>query len=257
MAPPAGHGGAMLDISDTGYEGKFDFPWSGQRPDIFYMLATVPRTGSTWFSHLLWRTGCLGAPLEYVNFDRNGPYFFVAHSASMQQDLWRTLLWRRSSPNGVFGLKCFPTQLHTLQQDNPELLARLRPQHIVYLGRRNRAAHVASLARAAMSGVWNEKQEGGRSVKLDYSDEAMQAAENGIAAQEEAWERIFRSFSIAPLRLWYEDALADPEAAVRQVADHLGVEIADGAQVPVPEIVRQSARESRAWAKRYAASRSA
>ena len=51
----------MLDISDTGYEGKFDFAWCGQRPDISYMLATVPRTGSTWFSHLLWQTGCLGA----------------------------------------------------------------------------------------------------------------------------------------------------------------------------------------------------
>src|SRR5688572_1200515 len=145
----------MLDISDTGYEGRFDFAWSGQRPDLFYMLATVPRTGSTWFSHLLWETGCLGAPLEYLNFDPNGPYYFAANSPSMQLDLWRSVLRRRTSPNGVFGLKCFPTQLQAMKDNNPDLLGQISPGRIVYLGRRDRAAHIASLARAAMSGIWN------------------------------------------------------------------------------------------------------
>lgn len=247
----------MLDISDTGYEGRFDFPWCGQRPDIVYMLASVPRSGSTWFSHLLWKSGCLGAPLEYLNFDRNGPYYFVAHSPPMQLDLWRSVMRRRTSPNGVFGFKCFPTQLQSLKESNPELLARLNPGKIVYFGRRDRAAHVVSLARAAMSGIWNDKQAQGREPKLVYSDEAMDAAENGIMVQEAAWESMFRSFGVAPLRLWYEDALAEPDEAVRQVADYLGIVVTPGVEVEVPEMRRQAGAESMAWAERYRQSRSA
>ena len=63
----------MLLGVDTGYEGSFDFPRRTASPERTYLIATVPRTGSTWFSHLLWQTGCLGAPLEYLNFDPGGP----------------------------------------------------------------------------------------------------------------------------------------------------------------------------------------
>ena len=245
----------MLDIPDTGYEGRFDFAWAGQQPERLYMLATVPRSGSTWFSHLLWQSGCLGAPLEYLNFDRAGPYYFAAHSPSMQQELWNSVLRRRTSPNGVFGFKCFPTQIQSLKDNNPELLSRIRPSHILHLGRRDRAAHVVSLARAALSGIWNQKQVRGGEAKLEYSESAIEAAENGIAAQEAACERLFGVFGIEPLRLWYEDALADPEGAVRQVADHLGVEVDRGAKVSVPEVKKQGGAESRAWAERYSESR--
>ena len=96
----------LVDI-DTGYEGKFDFPARAQGPEITYLLASAPRAGSTHFSHVLWQTGCLGAPLEYLNFEPLGPYGFAAASPSVQLQLWRSVLRRRCSPNGVFGLKAF------------------------------------------------------------------------------------------------------------------------------------------------------
>ena len=71
----------MIDGIDTGYEGKFDFPGRGTPPAITYMLATVPRSGSSYLSHLLWRTGCLGAPIEYLNHDPAGPYGFAVPDA--------------------------------------------------------------------------------------------------------------------------------------------------------------------------------
>ena len=43
---------AMLVGLDTGYEGKFDFPRRAGPPTLTYLIATVPRTGSSWFSHL-------------------------------------------------------------------------------------------------------------------------------------------------------------------------------------------------------------
>ena len=78
----------MLLGIQTGYEAEFDFPayrGSARRP---YMLASVPRSGSTFVSHLLWETGCLGAPLEYCNFEPAGPYGHASRSADEQRRLW-------------------------------------------------------------------------------------------------------------------------------------------------------------------------
>ena len=166
----------MLTDIDTGYEGKFDFEARQQAPETAYLLASVPRAGSTYFSHLLWRTGCLGAPLEYLNFEAAGPYGFAGASPDLQRRLWRSVLRRRCSPNGVFGVKAFPPQLEQLQTTNRSLLDDVlatilppgRPRYIVDLRRRDRLAQAVSYARANLSGVWRSEQEKAE-VPIDYS----------------------------------------------------------------------------------------
>lgn len=54
------------------YRTDFDFPNRSEEPVKTYFLSAIPRVGSTWFSLQLWKTGILGAPLEYLNlFDRS------------------------------------------------------------------------------------------------------------------------------------------------------------------------------------------
>lgn len=253
----------MLDNYDTGYEGKFDFPPRAQAPEHCYLLASVPRAGSTFFSHVLWQTGCLGAPLEYLNFERLGPYGFANSSASLQQELWHSVLRRRCSVNGVFGLKAFAMQLDQLQRSNPLLLSEVlatvlppdKPRRIVYLRRRDRIAQVVSYARASLSGVWNKAQEPMDAAPLVYSQDALDAAERGIALQESVWARMFKDLRIKPLELWHEDILADPDGAARQVADYVGVAVHPEAGVEIPPIEKQSAGDAAEWISRYAESR--
>jgi LPS sulfotransferase NodH len=253
----------MLPEMETGYEPKFDFP--ARAPGTFYLIATMPRTGSTWLSHLLWATGCLGAPLEYLNFEAEGPYGFAHGSPEAQQQLWEAALRTRTSPNGVFGAKVFPVQMQALQEGNPPLFSAVigalmrspGSQRIVYLQRRDRAAHSASFARAALSGVWREEQEANLQHRPDYSQDALVEVDRGIDQMAAVWERTFRQLSIAPLRLWYEDAVARPGEAVAQVAAYLGVTIDPAAAVPVPPVHKQSAPEIGAWAERYAKARRA
>ena len=253
----------MPDQIDTGYEAKFDFPLRKESPSVPYLLASVPRAGSTYFSHLLWKTGCLGAPLEYLNFLPLSPYGAAANSPSLQSQIWRSVLHRRCSPNGVFGLKAFPQQLDELQQRNPPLLAEVldvvlprdRPRRIVYLRRRDRVAHAVSYARANSSGVWRREQEREGAPALEYSQEAIEAAERGITIVEDIWDRMFSDLRMTPLSLSHEDVLDDPSGAARQVADYLGVEIDPAVEVKVPEIRKQSEGDSSAWIERYAGSR--
>jgi LPS sulfotransferase NodH len=250
----------MLQGIETGYEGKYDFPSRTEPPQRAYMLASLPRTGSTWFSHLLWRTGCLGAPLEYLNFEPLGPYGFAKSSASQQRWLWRSVLRRRTSPNGVFGLKCFPDQLQQLQQSNPELLNEVlaavlpanEPRLLLWLRRRDRVAHAVSAARAQLSGIWRKEQEDqAGNPRVEYSEAAIHRAERLIEAQEAAWQEMFRDLRIEPLELWYEDAVASPEHAVQQVADHLGVALDEGQAPTVPPIAKQAEHDAREWRERY------
>jgi len=249
----------MLTLTDTGYEGKFDFPARPQGPDLTYLLASVPRAGSTHFSHLLWQTGCLGAPLEYLNFQPAGPYAFASASPQLQLDLWRSVLRRRCSPNGVFGLKVFTPQLDELQRKNPPLLQEVLetmlptrgPRRVVYVRRRDRIAQVVSYARATLSGVWRKEQERGGGPELEYSQEALEAADRGIAFQEAVWEQMFNELRIEPLTVWHEDSLVDGAAVTEAVAAYLGITVDRAAAVAVPPIEKQSEGDAAAWTARY------
>jgi|KBSSwiStaDraftv2_1062776.scaffolds.fasta_scaffold199673_2 LPS sulfotransferase NodH len=253
----------MLAHIATGYEGKFDFTARRQDPELTYLLASVPRAGSTYFSHLLWGTGCLGAPLEYLNFEPAGPYGFAGASPELQRQLWRSVLRRRCSPNGVFGLKAFPPQLEQLRRRNLPLLEEVfatilpqgRPRRIIYLRRRDRLAQTASYARASLSGVWRKEQESADAPRIEYSEEALEAAERGIAFQEAAWEQMFAELRIEPLLVWHEDVLADSAGAAEAVANYLEVLVDPQAAVDVPPIEKQSEGNSREWVERYGRSR--
>lgn len=253
----------LFENIETGYEPKFDFPPVPEGPSISYLLASVPRAGSSFLSHELWRTGCLGAPLEYLNFDPAGPYHFAATSPEAQQQLWNHAIHRRTSPNGVFGLKGFQMQLQGLQRSNPRLLAsvlsvllpRDRPRRIVYLRRRDRVAQAVSYARASRSGVWRKEQEKVDSAVIDYSREGVEAAERGIAVQEERWEQMFGDLRIEPLRIWHEDSVEDPAAVAQEVANYLGVRIDPEHAVQVPRVAKQAEGNAAAWRERYAQSR--
>lgn len=243
----------------TGYEAQFDFPMRQEPPSQVYLLASVPRSGSTYVSHLLWATGCLGAPLEYLNFEPQGPYGFAAGSPVAQGDLWRSALTRRTSPNGVFGLKAFPLQLEGVHSENPQLVANVmrtlfvrgQRARVVELRRRDRTAHAISYARALLSGIWRKEQEPDDRPEPEYSREALARAARMIEQQEESWQAMYRDLRIEPRVIWYEDVLADPAGAVGSVAEFLGIALNPAAVVEVPTIERQSQTGARAWAERH------
>lgn len=242
---------------DTGYEAEFDFSLREEPPSLRYMFAAVPRTGSTFLSHLLWRTGCLGAPLEYLDFASEGHQGHLSSSPDGQIESWRVALRNRTSPNGVFGFKCFLMQLRELAQRNEALLDMLQPNEIVYVMRRDRVAHAVSYARAHLTGVWCDEQSNGANEQVDYSLDALRRAESWIEAQEEQWERLFERLGVEPLRLWYEDSVERPNEAVEAVARRLGVVLDPTAAVEVPAVRKQAGDSTRDWTAAYARDRAA
>ena len=251
----------MIGEFETGYEERFDFPFRAAPPERPYVLATVPRTGSSFVSHLLWRTGCLGAPLEYLNFLASGPPRFAIAEPEKQIELWRSILHLRTSPNGVFGVKCFSLQLRELQLRNPKLLLdamhlllfRGPATRVIRLRRRDRVAHAVSYARAAASGIWRKEQESADAPRVDYSDKAVDDARTFLDRQEADWDLLFTEIQVEPFTIWYEDFIERPDEAVRRVAAFLEVELDPSAAVPVYQVERQSQEDSRRWSELYSA----
>lgn len=251
----------MLEGVETGYEEKFDFPLRDCPPDQVYVLASVPRSGSTYLSHLLWRTGCLGAPLEYLNFLPEGHYGFASNSPEKQIELWERVLHRRTSPNGVFGVKCFPMLIALLSRSNPALYGQAtamlmppdRSARVVRLKRRDRLAHAISFARASRSGIWRREQEPPGGIAVEYSRTAVDQAMDELDRAETGWDPLFASLEVEPLTLWYEDIVDRPGDAVHKVAEFLNVRIDPSAAVPVPQVHKQAQSDPHLWAERYQA----
>lgn len=243
----------------TGYEDRFDFPRFDSLAPQRYLLASVPRAGSTWLSHHLWATGCLGAPLEYLNFEPGGHGGDAANNPSGQLSIWRRSLQYRTAPNGVYGLKVFPAMLHQLQQSNPALLTEAMrvmagpgsPRKMVRLRRRDRDAHAISYARASLSGVWRKEQEDiGGGIEPEFSALAVQRCRRLLDQQEAAWDAMCADLGITPLELWFEDALINPAEVVAIVCEYLGVQLEPAAAIAVPHIARQAQVGAREWARK-------
>lgn len=245
----------MIEGITTGYEAAFDFPAREGPPRLPWLLASLPRAGSTWLSHELWACGCLGAPLEYFNFEPGGPWGHASERPDEQVRLWRAALATRTAPNGVFGCKAFPGQLQHVQQGNPALVAQAMrllvgpaaPRKVVELRRRDRQAHAVSYARALLSGVWRAEQEREGREEPAFSALAVERAGHMLDQQQAAWQAMYADLGVVPLVLWFEDALADPAGAVAQVADHLGVALDPAARVAVPPIRQQAQQGAQAW----------
>src|SRR3954466_5530762 len=94
------------------YSASHDFPRREEGPSNTFMLATIPRSGSTYFAIRLWQTGALGAPMEYLNFPILGRLLKrlrvdLPMDARSVLKYWKAVKALRTSPNGVFGYKMF------------------------------------------------------------------------------------------------------------------------------------------------------
>ena len=91
----------------------------------------------------------------------------------------------------------------------------------------------------------------GQEPRIDYSEVAVERAERLIEGQETAWQEMFRDLKIEPLQLWYEEIITAPDEAVRQIAQHLGVDLIPDAAITVPAIVKQAETDAREWRERF------
>lgn len=180
-----------------------------------YIVASSYRSGSNYFCWELWRTGVLGAPVEFLNPYDALPVLMNRFKASSPADYITKLIQRRSSKNGVFGLKTHSHHFEVFLKQYPQLLEALAPVTFIHINRRNKLAQAVSMAKALQTDFWTSRIESER-PPVQYDRELIAKCLEEVEQQELKWPRWFEAHNIEPFRVVYEDLIADTPKVIRK-----------------------------------------
>jgi len=221
------------------------------RPGLVYLLASEPRTGSNLLCALLEQTGRAGRPLEYFHLGALGPAMAGRGTADVDAYL-ADLMRRRTTPNGVFGMKMHFEQMEGfLRQSRAGLPAGTR---LIRLVRRDAVAQAVSLDLARRSGRWfggADPGAGGPAPAYDFAQ--IRSSLAAVLRERRAWtEFLARHGGPAPM-VAYESLAEDPAGVCRAVMQRLG--IAGGPAPPLDAGMPRKQGDARnaEWAARFRA----
>jgi LPS sulfotransferase NodH len=137
-----------------------------------------------------------------------------------------------------------------------EFPANLGSWRFVYLSRDNVVRQAVSQVIAQKQKTWSSwKAPVHEVVESDYSRDDIAAALRRTSASASLWQAFFAMFGIEPLRLTYEEVVADVAGSARRVADHCGLELGREtlvSQFKTPPVKPQSTAVNLAWERRFA-----
>lgn len=211
-----------------------------------YAILSSPRSGSTLLGRMLTETKMAGDPLEYFNprlvlLERkriNNPSLNL--NAFIQQ-----MEARRTSPNGVFGIKMHYSQLlSAFQVKSPNQTVagflRNRMNKIIWIRRRDRIGQAISQAIGLRTQMWSsEDSRFGKEIELNIHPFECIKALNGICQEDAGWEQLLNAIQLPVHEVWYEDLVNEYETQSRLVLNYLGLDDVVGT-IPEPPIQRQA-----------------
>jgi len=212
-----------------------------------YMIASTPRSGSTMLSMRLWRTGRLGAPLEYFNFANVMPKLQLRFGSTSLDAYMRMLARARTSPNGVFGFKAHWTHIQFMLIAG--LWTTLRPERIVRVRRRDRLAQAVSLTIATQTGRFSSLD--GESDDLVYDPAQIQASWDYIERSEAAWDGFLEPCGADLREVDYDDLREMDDVAFKALAEFLSPDAMDGPTLELPAVRSQSSARNAEWVERF------
>jgi trehalose 2-sulfotransferase len=215
-----------------------------------YVIASTYRSGSTHLCAMLWATGVMGAPWEYLNFEGDMNSLMARFGATSAGEYAARLLAARTSPNGVFGLKAHFMHFEAALRGSPQFGEYLRDAKFISIVRRDLCAQAVSLAKALQTGAWISLSSA-RRVPLFYSQEFIAACMEEIRLQTQAWAQWFAVQNVVPLEIEYEALLAEPEWAIDRILQFVGVSRDEGRPVTIMRPERQSDDVNSAWLQRF------
>lgn len=235
----------MLEL----YEPHFDFPrWDGS-PRIQYMIATMPRSGSTHFCIECWKSGALGAPLEYPNLPMVNSMMKRFQCVDDIDAYWKKVKSLRTSPNGVFGYKMFMANYLVCGRSHPQLLQQISPDRVVYLTRSDLLDQAISYSKAIKSNAWFSGIN--NSQVVEYERAHITYCKQLLLSQQKFWEQLFSLTDAQVLRVSYEALLESPNETIEKVAKFVGTKIAAPGRLKIPGTQVQRDSTSSDWRNRY------
>jgi LPS sulfotransferase NodH len=187
-----------------------------------------------------------------LNYDNEMVRMLLRLAATGPDDYFTKLTARRTSRNGVFGLKTHFHHFEAALRTFPGLLAAMPDVRYIYINRKDKLAQAVSMAKAYQTQAWVSFSEPARKP-LFYSKDFIAACLGEVRIQTEAWERWFAGRKIDPLIIHYEDVVADRDVEIAKVLRLLGTEGDEPEEISLPEVRRQSDSVNAEWILQFRA----
>jgi LPS sulfotransferase NodH len=158
-----------------------------------------------------------------------------------------------ASGNGVFGIKVMfgCLQRFGIVAEWPAVRERFSPQ-MIWLRRRDKLRQAISRYRATQTGDWSRRAAAPLSYPPQFDAAEIWRNYDRLVAWETGWERTFRQLAVRPRQVWYEEILADPQAAVDAICRLVGVK-APRVDVGRCPLAVQRDEVTEMWARRLSA----
>lgn len=204
-----------------------------------YLICSTPRVGSNLLSSLIYGARVLGHPREYFcpfQVALYGPELCGLARVRNADELHRYIdaVAAKFGSQGGFGTKAHLHQLRQALELGYDFEGRF-PDRFVHITRADVIGQAISHERACQTGAWTaQHKEAGRA---EFVPEKIRATVHGFAADNQAWEALFRNYDVEPYRLSYEALCADFEGELAQLLEYLEVDVRT---VDVPAAVRSA-----------------
>jgi LPS sulfotransferase NodH len=210
-----------------------------------YGILSSPRSGSTLLGRFLHETGMAGDPQEYFN----PPLIALERKRSgndklnMNQFL-RVMEKRRTSPNGMFGMKMHYSQLlgvFRVNKPNANVVNFLRKlDKLIWIRRRDRIGQAISQAVAIKTNVWSsEDSRFQKNPEVSVHPHECVETLRIVSRDDLGWEQLIKVARLPVQEVWYEDFVADYEQQARGTLRYLGID-KDVPAIPHPPLERQA-----------------
>jgi LPS sulfotransferase NodH len=228
------------------FEPEHDFPPFTGQPRI-YVIASTPRSGSHMLGHVLHQTGKLGWALEIFS-PRNFAEWRRRLNTSGVEDTLAELKRRRTSPNGVFGIKLH--YQHVVELGGIQRVQALLPEaRYVLLRRVNVLAQAVSYAKAKQTDVWFSGMQPQGEATYDYG--LIEASLRRVLLDTTAWHHLLATAGLPLMDLSFEAVLRDTPGTTQRIADFLDVTLEPHELPTQPPTQRQSDPQNDAWMQRF------
>jgi LPS sulfotransferase NodH len=193
-----------------------------------YVVFNMPRSGSTWFTELAMGARTLGTPQEWFNVDFiEGDTSHLDCAPPKARKIAEINAYLQAicdEGTGAAGLQLSYYQALALR----DLLSADLPVkaiHWFYLRRRDILEQAISFYKSIQTGLWHSYQlsdPGQRAPEFRFAPDECREQLHRLIRMEADFEDLMRLCDIRPNRMYYEDLLQDPLAALQAFGQVIG-----------------------------------
>lgn len=218
------------------------------KPSKILIIASTGRCGSHMLGHALHKTDSFGFPLEYMNLANLAEWKKRLGKEDLHSVL-NEIQQRRTSPNGVFGIKIHYS--HIKQFGGFQKLLELLPDaYYILLSRKDLLKQAVSWSIASQTGVWiSGQQPVNNNPEYDFNhiDQRLRQA----ILDNSSWRYTLAANGCNYTELDFDNVRINLVQSIRDIAKFLDINV-DSTKIPKEQITKKQSKDiNLEWEMRY------